>query len=487
MPGRTMNQKVAVSVVYCGAMFMAVMDLTIVNVALPTIARDFKVTAASVAAVVIGYQVSLALCIPAAAWLGDRFGMRQVLLAAIGVFTLASVLCGLAGSLDQLVAFRVLQGAGGGLMTPVGLAMLFRVFPLEERVRASAILIVPTALAPAVGPIIGGAFVTYVSWRWIFYVNVPIGIFALIFGALCLADDRGSKAGRFDLPGFLTSGIGLSLLMYGVSEGPNIGWQNEKVLSALAIGTVLLIAMVFVELRTPQPLLDLRLYKDRMFRSASIVLTLTSVAFFGLLFLLALFLQDGLGLNPLHAGLTIFPEAIGVMLGSQVISRVIYPRVGPRRILFYGLSFMALIMIALAQVDTGTSLWLVRFITFLLGLSVSTAFLPSQAAAFATIGSGRTNVASTVFNAQRQLGGAVGVAALTAVISALHPIHTVAGHPVANLAAFHTGLYVAAGIAFTAALVALTVHDSDAAATMVRRGRGASSAERAEAVLVEPI
>jgi EmrB/QacA subfamily drug resistance transporter len=475
-----MNQKVAVSVVYAGAMFMAVMDLTIVNVALPTIARQFHAVPASVAGAVIGYQVSLAVFIPAASWLGDRFGNRQVLLAAIVIFTLASALCGLAGSLEQLIAFRVLQGIGGGLMTPVGLSMLFAVFPQEERVRASSILIVPTALAPAVGPIIGGLFVTEVSWRWVFYVNVPIGVFALVFGVIYLADQRPTRVGRFDAVGFVTAGLGLGLLMFGVSEGPNRGWSDGRVLVGIIAGGILTTTMVIYELRKEDPLLDLRVYKNRMFRSASLVLTITSIAFFGLLYLLALFLQNALGLDALHAGLTIFPEALGVMAGSQIISRVLYPRLGPRRILVGGLLLLGSLTAGLALVDTGTSLWVIRAVLFVMGFGISAAFLPSQACAFATIEQDRTGVASTLFNAQRQLGGAVGVAMLTAVITALHPLHLVDGHQVADLHAFHVGLLVSASVAGIAALVALTIRDSDAARTMVRRRPSGTTAGTAD-------
>lgn len=178
---RRVSQKVAVSAVYVAAMFITVMDSTIVNVALPTIGRTFGVPATSVASVSIYFLVSLAVFISASGWLGDRFGGKRVLLVAIAVFTAASALCGLAGSLTELDIFRVLQGVGGGMMTPVGLAMLFRAFPSDERVRASAILIVPTTLAPALGPIIGGLLVTDLSWRWVFYVNVPLGILALGF------------------------------------------------------------------------------------------------------------------------------------------------------------------------------------------------------------------------------------------------------------------------------------------------------------------
>lgn len=466
---RRISQKVAVSIVYAGAMFIAVMDLTIVNVALPTIGREFNASAASVAAIVIGYQVSLAVFIPVSSWLGDRFGRRRVLLGSILIFTVASALCGLAGNLEQLVVFRVLQGVGGGLMTPVGLSMLFTVFPLEERVRASAILMIPTALAPAAGPIIGGVFVTDLSWRWVFYVNVPIGACAVVYGLLFLIDQRPERAKRFDLIGFVTAGLGLGLLMYGVSEGPSRGWTDDRVLLAIIAGTLLTIAMVVAELRRDDPMLDLRLYRDRLFRSASLVLTITSVSFFGLLYLLALFLQNALGLDALQAGLTIFPEAVGVMIGSQLISRVLYPILGPRRIMIGGLAIIGGVSAALALVGTDTNLWLVRLALFVLGFGVAGAFLPSQACAFATIDPARTGAASTIFNAQRQIGGAIGVAALTAVLTALQPVRIVDDQAVTDLTAFRVGLMVCAGVSLLGALTAMTIRDADAAPTMLRR------------------
>ena len=222
------SQKVAVSVVFVAAMFMSIMDVTIVNVALPTIGRDFAVSPTAIDSISIGFLVSLAVFIPASGWLGDRFGGKRVMLAAIVVFTLASALCGLASSLGELVAFRILQGVGGGMLAPVGMAMLFRAFPPEERIRASSILTVPTTLAPALGPVLGGLLVTDLSWRWVFYVNVPLGIAAFLFGVFFLESAPQAKPGRFDLPGFLLSGIGLGALMYGISEGPNRGWHTPR-------------------------------------------------------------------------------------------------------------------------------------------------------------------------------------------------------------------------------------------------------------------
>src|ERR1700729_1481898 len=205
-------------------MFMAILDATIVNVALPTLGRHFGVPATSVDTVAIYYLVSLAVFIPASGWLGDRFGGKRVLLAAIVVFTGASALCGAAQSLAELEICRVVQGAGGGMLAPVGLAMLLRVFPPEDRIRMAGLLTIPTTLAPAVGPVLGGLLVTEVSWRWVFYVNVPIGAATFLFGIICLNGAKEPSPGRFDLPGFMLAGAGLGALMYGVSEGPGRGW-----------------------------------------------------------------------------------------------------------------------------------------------------------------------------------------------------------------------------------------------------------------------
>ena len=270
------SEKVAVSVVFVAAMFMSIMDTTIVNVALPTIGRDFSVSPTAVDSVSIAYLVSLAVFIPASGWLGDRFGGKRVLLTAIAVFSAASALCGLASSLGELVAFRILQGAGGGMLAPVGMAMLYRVFPPAERIRAASILTVPTTLAPALGPVLGGLLVTDLSWRWVFYVNVPIGAAALAFGARFLRQHAETRPGRFDLAGFLLSGIGLGSLMYGVSEGPDLGWASAEVLATVTAGVTLLAAMVAVELHTAEPIVALRLLGNRLFRSSTGVLTVSS-------------------------------------------------------------------------------------------------------------------------------------------------------------------------------------------------------------------
>ncbi|MBO0731572.1 MAG: multidrug efflux MFS transporter, partial [Acidimicrobiaceae bacterium] len=455
-----MNQKIAVSAVFVAAMFMNIMDVTIVNVALPTLGREFAVRSDAVATVSIGYLVSLAVFMPASGWVGDRLGGRRTLLTAVVIFTGASALCGVSQSLGELVGFRVLQGVGGGMMAPVGMAMLYRTFPPQERVRASSILVVPTALAPALGPVLGGLFVTDLSWRWVFFVNVPIGIAAVVFGILFLGRHEQPHPGRFDLPGFLLAGLGLALVMYGVSEGPQIGWHTPRVIATCLAGAGLLLTLVFVELRVPAPMIDLRLFKDRLFAACNAALVLGSVAFIGGLFLIALFFQDGLGLSALQSGLSTFPEALGVMAGSQVVTRGVYPLLGPRRVMMGGLTVVGGSLLLLTQVSFATNLWLVRLVLFVLGMGMSAVFVPSQAAGFATITPAETARASTLFNANRQLGGAVGVALLTTVLAAVGPIKLVHGHPASNLAAYHTAFVVAALVAFVGVLVALTIADA---------------------------
>jgi EmrB/QacA subfamily drug resistance transporter len=477
------SQKAAVGTVFVAAMFMSILDATIVNVALPTIGRDFGVSATAVDGIAIAFLVSLAISIPASGWLGDKYGGKRVLLTAIALFTAASALCGVASSLAELVAFRIFQGAAGGMLAPVGMAMLYRVFPPDERIRASAILTVPTTLAPALGPVLGGLFVTELSWRWVFYVNVPIGVAAFAFGAAFVHQPPQAEPGRFDLPGFLLAGLGLGLLMYGVSEGPGLGWDDPQVLASIAAGVVLLAAMVIVELRTTAPIVDLRLLGNRLFRAGNGVMVLASVAFLGTLYAISLYFQDGRGLSALAAGLSIFPEAFGVMAGAQLASRVLYPRLGPRRHITIGLTGTTISIGLLSLMGPHTSLWWARLLMLTLGLSMAQVFVPVQAASFATITAAATGRAATMFNTVRQLGGAVGVAVLTTVIVLIGPVHRVGGHEVANLTAYRVAFLAAAAVCLCAVACSLSIHDSDAASTIpARRGRAAGPGEAEPAV-----
>lgn len=466
-----LDPKVSVSIVFVSALFMSIMDTTIVNVALPSLARQLGVPSTSIDAVVVAYLVSLAVVMPASGWLGDRWGTKRIFLLALMLFTVSSALCGLASSYAMLIVFRVLQGAAGGALTPVGTAMLYRTFPPSQRVQVSRVLIIPTVLAPALGPVLGGLLVTQLSWRYVFYVNVPIGIAACLFGFIFLHEHRESTPGRFDLPGFLLGGIGLALVMYALSEGPSSGWISANILGGALMGALLLVAFVVIELRKREPMIDLHLLRDRLFRTTNLVSLFAYAGFLGVLFVGPLFLQEALGVTALTSGLTTFPEAIGVVLSTQVVARL-YPRIGPRRLLAGGLTGVAIMMALLSLMGFETNLWVMRVLMFLIGAGMAYAFLPLRVATFATISPTSTGRASAFYSTQNQLGAALGVAVLGTVLSTLGATTLSAtGAVQPNLAAYHAAFLAAAVLALIGACIALTISDRDAAVTMRRKAK----------------
>jgi EmrB/QacA subfamily drug resistance transporter len=467
--GPMQRQRVVVAVIYVAAMFMAIMDTTIVNVALPTIGRELHGQAASLGLVSVAYLVSLTVFIPASGWWGDWIGGRRALLSALGVFTVASALSGLSTSLAELVAFRILQGVGGAVMTPVGLSMLFRVYPPADRVRISSTLGIFTALAPALGPVLGGVFTTWLSWRLVFFVNVPIGLAAFAYGLATLDDHHAAHPGRLDLLSLSLSALGLGSTMYGIAEGPSNGWSDVTVLTALLTGGALLVALVIVELKALNPFIELHLLRNRLFAAATSVYGLGSVAYLGALFLSALFFQNALGLSALQCGLMTLPSALGVMAGGQIVTRVLYRSVGPRLTSGTGLLVVAFSLAAMARFGAASSRWLIAATMLSLGLGTAFAFVSAQASSMATISKAQTGKASSIFSASKQLGGSIGVALLNTVLAARSVPGQHDSNSAVSVAGYHHGFVVAAVVAMLATLVALTINDEDAASTLPAR------------------
>ena len=459
-PGR------AVAAVYAAGMFMSIMDTQIVNVALATLGRDFKATPVQVQWVVTGYLLSLAMCIPTSGWLGDRFGTKRVYVGAVTIFTIASALCASATSLPELVAMRILQGVGGGLMTPVGTAMLYRAYPPDRRVHVARLITRVTMVAPATAPIIGGIFVTELSWHWIFIVNVPFGTAAALFGARFLPAQPSAKSRSFDLPGCLLGSCGLAALLYGVTEGPTQGWATPAVWGTAAGGVGLLAGFVVNCLRRRSPLLRLRLLGDQLLRRCCLLVGCSTTAFFGSLVFTALYLQEGRGFSALQSGLTTFPEAIGIALSAQLVARI-YPRIGPRRLMAAGFAALAVVNGLLAALGGGSSLWLIRGLMLCIGISQAYVMLPTQAAAFARISSADQGDASAIFTTMQRSLSALGVAVLASVLA----VGT--GHRLtAPVSAFHAVYLTAAVVALLGGVLALRISDRAAAGTMVRRRPG---------------
>lgn len=459
------SQRTAVTVVYVLGLFVTIIDITIVNVALPQIGRQLQVSASQLSAVTVSYTVALAVIIPVSGWLGDRFGGAPVLLGAIGVFTVASALCGLAANLPQLIVFRSAQGLGGGVLIPVGLAMLYRVFPSAERIQVAGRTAVITGIAPVLGPVLGGVLVTQLSWRWVFFVNVPIGLAALLFGGLFLRRQPTTNPGRLDVLGLVLSGAGFASVMYGVSQGSQRGWGAGSVLIALGVGGVLLVLLVITQLRVTRPLLRLRLFADRLFRAINVVNFLGTATFFGLLYVIALYLQEVLGLSAQEAGFMMIAEAGAALLGAQLSSRVLYPRVGPRRLIRAGLTGLVLSATLMSVIASAhlPVVWLI--LLALLGLSWSQVFVLVSAEAFARISHEDTANASTLFSSLRQLGSALGIAGLAAVLAETDRSTTSA----VNGSDFRLVFAAAALLAVLAVIATFAIHDRDATSTRERQ------------------
>ena len=474
---RHTDYKYIVAAAFLFGIFMDLLDLTVVNVALPTLGRTFEAGPSTLSWVVTGYLLSLAVWIPASGWIGDRFGTKKTFIFALVAFTGASALCGMAQSAEQLIAFRILQGVGGGMLVPVGTAMLFRAFPVHERARAAVIMTIPTVIAPALGPVLGGWLVDSVDWRWIFLINVPIGVLGTVFCLLFLKEQKEPSAGSFDLPGFVLSGSGLALALYALSSGPEDGWGSASVLGTGIAGLLCFVALVIVELRAAQPMLDLRLFRDRMFRATNIVFFTAGMSLLGVFFLLTLFMQGLQGYSAIETGLILLPGAITVTVFAPIVGKL-YPIVGPRRLLALALALFAASSAAMLLIDIETSVWWLLGTIVLRGVAMAFTFIPLQAATFATISSADTGRASSLFNTNRQVSGAVGVALFATVLiqrttahigdvtQGVAPAAAEAAAAHGQLLAFHDAFLAVSLIGVIGLVSTLLIRDEDAAASM---------------------
>jgi EmrB/QacA subfamily drug resistance transporter len=414
----SVEYKYLVAGVFIFGLFMDILDTTIVNVALPRLAEEFHANTATLEWVVTGYVLSLALWIPASGWIGDRFGTKKTFMFATAMFVVGSALCGRAWSIESLVFFRILQGVGGGMLTPVGTAMLYRAFTPAERARASAIMSIPTMFAPMLGPLFGGFLVDAVSWRWIFYVNVPVGVASFLFSWIALKEHREPGAGRFDPLGFVFSGFGTAGVLFALSRGPEDGWTSAIVLASGLGGIVCFVLLVIAETRNSAPMLDLRLYCSKLFRTANLTGAMFMSTQFGMLFILPLFLQQLRGLSAFESGLTTFPQPVGQIIMVQFTSRM-YHRLGARLNLLIGTGGVFVTSALFLLIGLDTNLWWVRVIVFLRGCFIAFNMVSMQTALFAAVPREKTGRASSLWNTSRQVAIAFGTAVAATVLIAV--------------------------------------------------------------------
>src|SRR3954452_18376697 len=366
------------AVVIVGAI-MSILDTTIVNIALDTLARDLHASLDDVQWVTTGYLLSLALVIPMTGWASERWGARRVWLVSVALFTGGSVLCGLAWSLGSLIVFRVLQGAGGGMIMPVGMIMLAQAAGPQRMGRLMSIVGVPMLLAPVVGPALGGLIVDDFSWRWIFLVNLPVGVAGLLLGWRLLPRGGASAdAGRLDWLRVLLLSPGLSAFVFALAEVSAHGGLNAvSAWLPLVAGVVLVGLFVVHALRAPRPLTDLRPFRERASSAAAGTTFLVAMALFGSLILLPLFFQIARGESALTAGLLQAPQGLGVAL-AMPFTGVMTDRVGGGRVTLFGLLVLTVSTIPLALLEPGTSLSSISIVLFVRGLGVGATMMPAM-------------------------------------------------------------------------------------------------------------
>src|SRR3954447_2823946 len=364
------------SVVVLGAI-MSILDVTVVNVAINTLAREFDVPLTTIQWVASGYTLALATVIPLTGWAADRFGTKRLYMISLTLFACGSVLSGLAWSASSLIAFRVLQGFGGGMIMPAGMTILTRAAGTDRVGRVMAVIGIPMLLGPIFGPILGGWLVDDFSWHWIFFINVPIAVAALIASQRILPRDVPAHDETLDLIGFVLLSPSLALIIYGLAEsGSAGGFGGAKIIGPIAAGAVLLVVFVWHELRTRNALIDLRLYANRVFSVSSITLLLVVISVFGGLLLVPLYLQAVRGESAMDTGLLLAPQGFGAMVAMPIAGRLT-DRTGVGRIVPVGLVIVALSFLALTQLAADTSYWALGAVLFVQGIGMGATMMPT--------------------------------------------------------------------------------------------------------------
>ncbi len=436
-------------VVLVGA-FMVVLDTTVVNLGLPSMQEEFA-TVEGIEWVVTAYLAAVGVAQMGSGWVADRFGRKRAFTGALAIFTAASVACAAAPTLPALVAARIVQGLGGGLLMPVAMAMIYELFEPEERGRALSYFGIAVMAAPAIGPVLGGSLVSSLSWRWLFLINVPIGLVGIPVALRLLRDAGGATAGALDRRGLALSAVGLSALLAGFDLGGRDGWLDPLTLALLGAGAVALAVFVRHALTTPEPLVDLRILAHPVFAVGMVTVGLVSVAQYARLVYVPLELGTARGVAAFHIGLVMLPSAVGVAAAMPVGGRLV-DRVGARLPVTAGVLVLLGSFWALAGLTLTTPLWAVAAILFVGGLGSGLCVMAPNVVAMNAVARPKVAQASGLSSLSRRLGAAIGTAVLAALFAGAHPEAT-AGGPGA-LGSYRLVFEVGVGLLAVAAVVA---------------------------------
>jgi len=399
--------------------FMEVLDTTVVNVSLPHIAGSLSASVDEATWALTSYLVANAIILPITGWLANQLGRKRLLMLAVSGFTTASFLCGLAPTLSLLIIFRVLQGACGGALQPISQAVLLESFPPEDRGKAMAFWGLGIVVAPMLGPVLGGWLTDSYSWRWVFYINVPVGIASLVMTQLFIFDPpyirRSSQ--RIDYWGIGMLAIGVACLQVVLDKGQEADWFAAHWITALAVTAfVALTALVIYELKTPHPVLDLRVFLVRTYSTGVFLMAVLGVVLYGSLVILPIMLQTLLGYPALQAGIALFPRGLGSFLAMPIVGAMM-TRLDPRKLLMGGILGGSASLFLLGSLNLSVGYWDIFWPQFLQGVSLACLFVPLTTITMDPIRREAMGNATSIFNLMRNLGGSVGIAGVTTLVA----------------------------------------------------------------------
>ena len=414
---------IPVMVALIGA-FMSILDTSIVNVATSQIMNVFGTTTTQVQWISTIYMLTLGVITPSSGWLGDRFGFKKVYIASMAIFVVGSLLCAASGSINFMIFARVVQAIGGGMIMPITMAMIYRLVPRKEIGSAMGLFGLALLVAPSIGPTLGGYLVQYVDWRWIFTINLPIGIVGLLLSWFLLPEFEMPDAGKFDFWGAFTASVGLFCMLLALSEGSEWGWTSEPIILLFYASFCLLALFVYIELTIESPLLELRVFAIPSFTFANLTISVTMTGLFAGLFYIPLFLQSIRGYGALETGLMLMPGALltGIFMP---ISGKLYDRVGPKAMVVFGLAGFALLTWVFHFMNLETSTGTIIFWLVLRGGLMSFANMPAQTASMAEIPQHLIGRASALNNIMSRVSSSLGLAVLTSILNNRITTHTV--------------------------------------------------------------
>jgi EmrB/QacA subfamily drug resistance transporter len=425
-------------------MIMSILDTTIVNVALNTLSKDLHSPLAQVQWVITGYLLALAAVIPVTGWAARRFGAKQVYIVSLVLFTAGSALCGLSNSVTTLVIFRILQGAGGGMIMPVAMMIMAQVAGPQRMGRVMGFVSMPAMIAPILGPVVGGLILENLHWSWIFFVNVPIGAIAVVLGWRMLPHTDSGVAGRLDVLGLALLPTGCAAIIYGISElGAGAALGSAEVILPTLAGIALVVVFCFHALRIERPLLDIRLYLNRVFAGAAFVNFGLGAALFGAMILVPLYYQDVRGESVINTGLLTGPQGIGALIAMPLASRLTQ-RFSGGRVAFCGILLLCVSTLPFAFIGAHTSIVAISLVLVVRGLSIGLCFMPAMSAAFAAMRPEQITDATPQLTVLQRTGGAIGTAILAVV---LQRASAGAHSPTELTSAYHVAYWWALGIA----------------------------------------